>query len=209
MVFYYLNLNRLPYSSHLEESLLASNARGALGPLLFFSWVSVTWSLSAYFTHHKPMKTSLIKAVGGKAEQGTQIFLFCPSEVAAWHCPPHQPGKPANLWLPGTPGGAGSWSGISLKGGCVMASHEDKEGWPGEGVIDTEGIVWLTWGWLHPYYGLNPKVRGFMPPKILVLQQPLEARSSYHWKFPFLFAFCHALGCHSVMAPMKTDSFLL
>lgn len=90
-----------------------------------------------------------------------------------------------------------------------MASHEDKEGWPGEGVIDTEGIVWLTWGWLHPYYGLNPKVRGFMPPKILVLQQPLEARSSYHWKFPFLFAFCHALGCHSVMAPMKTDSFLL
>lgn len=113
---------------------------GALEPLLFFFWVSVTWSLNACFNHHKPMKTSLIKAVGRKAEQGIQISLFCPSEVAALHCPPHLPDKATNLWLPGTPEGAGSWSGMSLKGACVVASHEDKGGEPREGVIDADGF---------------------------------------------------------------------
>lgn len=39
VVFYYLDLNRLPYPPHLEESLSASNARTSPGTfaLLFLS----------------------------------------------------------------------------------------------------------------------------------------------------------------------------
>lgn len=112
---------------------------GALGPLLFFLWVSVTWSPNACFTHHKPQENQLDQSSGGRAEQGIQMSLFCP-EVAALPCPPHQPDKPTDLWLPGTPGGAGSWFGMSLRGGCVVASHEDKGGSSCEDVIEADGF---------------------------------------------------------------------
>lgn len=44
-----------------------------------------------------PMKTSLVNAVGGKAEEGIQISLFCPSEVEALHCLTNQPDKLSDL----------------------------------------------------------------------------------------------------------------
>lgn len=88
----------------------------------------------------KPMKTSSIKAVGRKAEQGIQISLFCPSEVAALQCPPHLPDRATDLWLPGTTGGAGSWSGMSLKGVCMVTSHKDKGGELCECVINADGF---------------------------------------------------------------------
>lgn len=86
------------------------------------------------------MKTSSIKAVGRKAEQGIQISLFCPSEVAALYCPPHLPDRATDLWLPGTTGGAGSWSGMSLKGVCMVTSHKDKGGELCECVINADGF---------------------------------------------------------------------
>lgn len=87
-----------------------------------------------------PMKTSLMKVVGGKAEEGMQISLFCPSAVGALHCPTNQPDKLSDFWPSGWPGRAGSWFGISLTGDRVVVSHRDQGGWPCETGIEADEV---------------------------------------------------------------------
>lgn len=59
MGFYYLNLNILLYSPHLEERLLVSNARRASGTfaLLFVSVCNMV--PKCLFHHHNPHKHQL------------------------------------------------------------------------------------------------------------------------------------------------------
>lgn len=73
---YYQKLIRLPYSPHLEESLLVSNAKS--GPktfaLLFLSVCNVVLKCLLYF--HKPCENQLDEGGGGKDKRGNTDFVI-------------------------------------------------------------------------------------------------------------------------------------